>query len=181
MDPRRQNQNHEYATGSTSGGGQNYGYNAAQNDPFNTFINTENESAFDTSPWTNQPFQATQQTTTGFGQTSNPWPQTPYQSSSSNFLPLSQFGTFPEDTDPTYSRNSSFQYPGFDSNAEPAFSSALYPDISSYTDLPLSNDPRFDYAGTQGFQTPNETISPRALQNYSQFAQTALDDSTHVC
>ena len=167
MDPRQQGQ--EYGgNNSHRAAGANYGFNSNQNDPFNSFVHADNESAFDSS-WNPQAFQPQQQQQqqpiNSFDPGNQPWQQNPYQSS--NALPMHNYGGQPSDYDQIYSRNPApYAYPGFDPNTSQAFSPSPFDSALNYAQLPLSSGPQYDYSGPQGFPQHNETISPQALQNY---------------
>lgn len=176
MDPRQQS--HEYGEGSAQRTGGNYAFNGTQNDVFNTFVHTDNESAFDSS-WNSQAFPAQQQPINGFDQGHQAWQQNAYQNS--NLLPINNFGAQSRDYDQTFSRTPApFNYAGFDSNANPTFSPPAYANTLNYGQLPLNNGTPYGYTGNQGFQEHNETISPQALQHYP-FPVTAADEGHQVC
>ena len=177
MDPRQQAQDYGGNNAPSAAGG-NYGFNSGPNDPFNSFVHTDNESAFDSS-WNPQAFPAQQQPINGFDHANQPWQQNPYQSSSS--LPLHNYGGQSSDYDQIYSRNpASFNYSGFDPNTNPAFAASPFDSTLSYGHLPLSNAAQYDYPPPQGFPPHNETISPQALQNYS-FPPTKTEEPLQVC
>lgn len=177
MDPRQQGQDYGGSNAPRAAGG-NFGFNSGQNDPFNSFVHTDNESAFDSS-WNPQAFPAQQQPINGFDNGTQQWQQNPYQSS--NSLPMHNYGGQSSDFDQIYSRNpASFSYPGFDSNTSQAFSPSPFDSALNYGQIPLSNGPQYDYSAHQGFPQHNETISPQALQNYP-FPPTKTEDPHQVC
>ena len=173
MDPRQQSQ--DYSGGGSQRTGASYGFNGIQNDPFNAFVNTDNDSAFDTS-WTNQNLPAQQQQINAYDQGSHTWQPSPYQSSS--FLGTTNYGP-PRDYEQPYSRSpSSFNYPGFDPNHNQTFAPNQYEE-SLYGQL--NNSAQFDYAGSAELQQHHATISPQALQTYpSSFTHPSADDNQQV-
>ena len=177
MDPRQQGQ--DYGGNNTpSAAGGNYSFNAGQNDPFNSFVHTDNDSAFDSS-WNPQAFPAQQQPINTFDHGNQPWQQNPYHST--NSIPIHNYGAQPSDYDQIYSRNpSSFNYSGFDPNTNQAFSPAAFDTALNYSQIHLSNANSYDYSATQPFSQHNETISPQALQNYP-FSPTKTEELRQVC
>ena len=181
MDPRQQSQ--DYSGGSNSQrAGTNYGFNGIQNDPFNTFVNTDNDSAFEPS-WTNQTLPAQQQQINSFDQGSHSWQQSPYQSST--FLGTTNYGP-PRDYEQPYTRSpSSFNYPSFDPSHNSTFAPNTFDTPANpYDDSlygQLNNSAHFDYAGSAELQQHHATISPQALQTYpSSFNHSAADDNQQV-
>ena len=164
MDPRQQSQEYGGNNAPSTAGG-NYGFNTGQNDPFNSFVHTDNDSAFDSS-WNTQAFPAQQHPINNYDHGNQPWQQNPYQSSSA--LPLHNYGGQSNEYDQIYSRNpaSSFNYSGFDPSTSQAFSASPFDSALNYGQMPLSNATPYDYSAPQGFSQHNETISPQALQNY---------------
>ena len=179
MDPRQQN--HEYSGSNPRRAGGNYAFNGAQNDAFNSFVHTENESAFE-SPWNSQPFPTNQQPVNGFDQGNHGWQQNPYQSS--NLLSMPNYGIPPREYEQPYSRSpASFDYAGFDSSNNQTFSPSAYDNPLAYSQIPLSNNNvQYDYPDQQGLQQQHhETISPQELQHYStSFPQPVIEDSRQV-
>lgn len=179
MDPRQQN--HEYSGSNPQRAGGNYTFNGAQNDAFNSFVHTENESAFE-SPWNSQPFPTSQQPVNGFDQGNHGWQQNPYESS--NLLSIPNYGIPPREYEQPYSRSpASFDYACFDSSNNQTFSPSAYDNPLTYGQIPLNNNNvQYDYPGQQGLQQQHhETISPQALQQYSTpFPQPATEDPRQV-
>jgi len=181
MDRRQQAQ--DYSGGNPQRVGATYGFNGIQNDPFHTFVNTDNDSAFESS-WSNQPVPAQQQHINGFDEGNHGWQQTPYQSS--NFLGAANYG-HPREYEQPYSRSpSSFNYPSFDPSHNQTFAPHPYePPPNPYEDPlygSLNNNAQFEYPGPAGLQQHHDTISPQALQTYpSAFAPPATDDNHQVC
>lgn len=176
MDPRQQAQ--DYGGNNATRAGGNYGFNSGTNDPFNSFVHTDNESAFDSS-WNPQAFPTQQQPINSFDHGNQSWQQNPYQSSTS--LPMHNYGGQSSDYDQIYSRNpTSFSYSGFDPTTSHAFSSSPFDNAMSYGQIPLSNNAPYDYSGPPGFPQHNETISPQALQNFS-FPPTKAEEPRQVC
>ena len=180
MDQRHQVQ--EYP-GSNSQNASSNNFNGLQNDAFNTFVNTDNESAFDSS-WGNQPMPTQQQPNiNSFNQGSHGWQQTPYQPS--NFFNAANYGAS-RDFEQPYSRSpSSFNYPSFDPHQNPAFAPSTYEGPPNPYEDPLygsvNNNPQFEFSGSTGLQQHHNTISPQALQTYpSAFSQSTTDDSHQV-
>lgn len=180
MDPQQQAR--DYSGANPQRVGTNYNYHGMQNDPFHTFVNTENESAFEPS-WSNPPIPAQQQQINGFDEGSNGWQQTPYQSS--NFLSAANYGP-PRDYEQPYSRSpSSFNYSGFEPSNNQTFAPNTYETHPTSYEDPLygsmNNDTQFNYPGSAELQQHNETISPQALQTYpSTLTQSAPDGSHQV-
>ncbi|KAF6218492.1 hypothetical protein HO133_005841 [Letharia lupina] len=162
MDPRQQGQ--DYGGNNASRAGGNYGFNSGQNDPFNSFVHTDNESAFDSS-WNPQAYPAQQQPINGFDHGNQQWQQNPYQSP--NSLPMPNYGGQSSDYDQIYSRNpASFSYSGFDPNTSHAFSASPFDSALNYGQMPLNSGTPYDYSAPPAYSQHNETISPQALQNY---------------
>ena len=175
MDPRQQGQ--DYGGNNAQRAGGNYNFNNGQNDPFTSFVHTDNDSAFDSS-WNPQGFPAQQQPINGFDQGNPPWQQNPYQST--NSLPLHNYGGQSNDFDQMYSRNpASFNYSGFDPHTSHAFSPSPFDSTLNYGQMPLNSGTPYDYSAPQAFQHHNETISPQALQNYP-FPPTKAEDPRQV-
>ena len=179
MDGRQQAQ--DYAGSDTQRGSGGYAYNNVQTDPFNTFVNTDNDSAFESS-WGNQNLPPQQSSINSFDQGNHNWQQSPYQPSS--FLGAPNYGAASREYDQQYSRSpSSFNYPSFDPNQNQAFAQYETPTLPYDSALyeSLNNSPQFEYPGSTGLQQPHNTISPQALQTYpSSFNQPADDESNHV-
>ena len=182
MDPRQQAQ--EYSGGNTQRVNYGYSNNGIQNDPFNAFVNTDNESAFEPS-WNSQSTQPQQQSISGFDQSTPGWQQTPYQSS--NYLGAANFGSQREYEQFFNDRPSSFSYPSFDPSHNQTFASNSYGNSPDASDLykQFHNGAQFEYHGPADFeqqqQQHGETISPQALQTYpSVFPQQVSDDSRAV-
>ena len=179
MDPRQQNQ--DFPGNNAQRVGTNYSFNGAQNDAFSTFVNTDNDNAFDP-PWNSQAFPSNQQPVNGFDQGNHGWQQHPYQSP--NLLSMNNYGIQPRDYEQPFSRSPApFDYSGFDSTHTQTFSPSAYDASLNFGQLPLSNNPQYDYAGQQGLQQQqhHDTISPQALQNYStSFTQSTPEDSRQV-
>ncbi|KAL6721369.1 hypothetical protein ACLMJK_000472 [Lecanora helva] len=178
MDPRQQPQ--EYSGSNAQHAGSSYNFNSVQNDPFSTFVNTDNDSAFESS-WTNQTLPIHQQQINGFDQGNQNWQQTSYQSSS--FLDAPSYGN-PRDYEQQYSRSpASFNYQNFDNGRNQSLGTNNYEIPSNtYADplyAQLRNNSHFDYSAPTGLQQHHATISPQALQTYP-FNQSAADDSQHT-
>ena len=178
MDPRQQGQEYGGHSNNAPRAVGSYAFNSGQNDPFNSFVHTDNESAFDSS-WNPQAFNAQQQPINGFDHGNQPWQQNPYQSSPS--LPMHNYGGQSSDYDQIYSRNpASFNYSGFDPNTTNAFSPSPFDGNLSYGQMPLSTSTAYGYSDSQAFPQHNETISPQALQNYP-FPPTKTEEPRQVC
>lgn len=176
MDPRQQGQ--DYGGNNASRAGGNYGFNSGQNDPFNSFVHTDNESAFDSS-WNPQAYPAQQQPINGFDHGNQQWQQNPYQSP--NSLPMPNYGGQSSDYDQIYSRNpASFSYSGFDPNTSHAFSASPFDSALNYGQMPLNSGTPYDYSAPPAYSQHNETISPQALQNYP-FPSTKTEEPRQVC
>ena len=179
MDPRQQNQ--DFQGNNAQRVGANYSFNGAQNDTFSTFVNTDNDNAFDP-PWNSQAFPSNQQPVNGFDQGNHGWQQHPYQSP--NLLSMNNYGIQPRDYEQPFSRSPApFDYSGFDSTHTQTFSPSAYDTSLNFGQIPLSTNPQYDYAGQQGLQQQqhHDTISPQALQNYStSFTQPTSEDSRPV-
>lgn len=179
MDPRQQNQ--DFPGNNAQRVGANYPFNGAQNDAFSTFVNTDNDNAFDP-PWNSQAFPSNQQPVNGFDQGNHGWQQHPYQSP--NLLSMNNYGIQPRDYEQPFSRSPApFDYSGFDSTHTQTFSPSAYDASLNFGQIPLNNNPQYDYEGQQGLQQQqhHDTISPQALQNYStSFTQSTPEDSRQV-
>lgn len=177
MDPRQQGPEYGGNNAHAPRAVGSYAFNSGQNDPFNSFVHTDNESAFDSS-WNPQAFHAQQQPINGFDHANQPWQQNPYHSSTS--LPMHNYGGQSSDYDQIYSRNpASFNYSGFDPNTSNAFSPSPFDGNLSYGQMPLNTSTAYDYSDSQAFSQHNETISPQALQNYP-FPQTKTEEPRQV-
>ncbi|KAL9131279.1 MAG: hypothetical protein Q9217_000767 [Psora testacea] len=178
MDPRQGNQPF---TAGVQPNGAAYAYNSTQSDPFHSFINTEDEAAFDNT-WQTPDFSSHQQSGNAFDQGGQSWQQNPYQTSESSFLPMSQFNL-----DPRYpAGDSGFQFPGFNQNPVQEFASReplpppAYHNVSDYNHGPLSNDHHFLSSGPQELQQASQTISPQAIESYPNYPQASFGDSRHT-
>ena len=179
MDSRQGNQG--YTAGSQSDGGTTYAYNSTQNDPFNSFIHTEDEGAFDNT-WQTPDFSSHQQPSSTFDHGGQSWQQNTYQTPESGFLPISQFNI-----DPRYSTgDSGFQFSTFNSNPVHEFVSresippSVYHNSSDYNHGVLSNDAHFRISGTQELQQASQTISPQAIESYPNLPQGGFGNSRNV-
>ena len=179
MDPRQQNQ--DFQGNSTQRVGASYSFNGTQNDSFSTFVNTENDNAFDP-PWNAQAFPTNQQPVNGFDQGNHGWQQHPYQST--NLISMNNYGIQPRDYEQSYPRSPvPFDYPGFDSSNNQTFSPSAYDSSLNFGQVPLTSNPQYEFPGQQGIQHQqhHETISPQALQNYStSFPQPPTEDPRQV-
>lgn len=183
MDPRHHSQ--DISGANTQRTGSNYAFNGAQNDPFNSFVHTDNESAFDSS-WGNQNLPTQQHSLNGFDQSNHAWAQNPYQPS--GFLGASGFGAASREFEQPYSRSpSSFNYQGFDPNQSHTFPSNLYDHQNpyenslGYSNSSLNPNAQYEYPDPSGPQRSHETISPQALQNYpASFPNSTNDDNRQV-
>ncbi|KAL9026188.1 MAG: hypothetical protein Q9196_005110 [Gyalolechia fulgens] len=144
-----------------------YGYNESQNDPFNSFLNTDNEPSFNQS-WTSQSFNPHAEPTNPYDQTGHGWPQNPL--SAPNIQHVPNYGIHNGIYDPPYSRNpASFDYPAFNPNRNSAISGPPF-DQTFYGQHPVTNQDQYAFsrnpAFEQNLQQTNQTISPQALQNH---------------
>lgn len=143
---------------------ENYPFSSAQNDGFNSFLHTENESAFN-NPWESETFSDPQEPINGFNP-NHSWNANTMQQP--NYLSVSNYGVQPR-LDQTFSAGPSFNYAGFDPRSNLTMPSPSFDPSLSYAHMPLNDDSSFTFASRQGFPTatkPSETISPQALQNY---------------
>jgi hypothetical protein len=178
MDPRQQTQSYSGATQQRAEG--NYGFNGIQNDHFNSFVNEEPDSAFESS-WNNPTIPPPQQHVNGFEQGNHAWQPNAYQSS--NF----QYEAPSRDYDQSYSRSpSTYNFPALDPIQGQTFSTNSYVNPNPYENPlyghgPLNNG-QFDYPGPAGLQEQqHNTISPQALQTYPGFLpQSIADESQQV-
>lgn len=179
MDPR-----HASHFNSNGGNGPNnassYQYNGTQNDPFNSFINTEDENAFDNS-WQAPEYSAHQTSNAGFDHGTQSWPQPAYQAPESNFLPISQFSV-----EPRYSpSDSGYQYPNFNSNPthdlpSREISRSPYPVATGFGPTGIGNGASFQYSGPQDLEQASQTISPAAIESYPNYQQAPFDTNRNV-
>lgn len=177
MDARQQN---DFPGAGTPRALQDSGYGGAHNEHFNSFINSDHDASYDP-PWNAQAFPNHQQSVNGFSEGGTGWQQTPYQAPST--LPMSTYAPQTTNFDQTYSRAPAFNYPNFDITPTPQTFPGLYDTELDYHPVQLNNDPRFDYSRQQGqsFQNHNETISPQALQTYSDFSRPTYEEARQVC
>ena len=167
MDPPHGNQYNSTGNGHNVHPGFQYS-GGAQNDPFHSFINTEDEAAFDNT-W--QPdFSTHQHPNNTFDHTGQP------------FLPISHYNSesrFP-------SGDSTYQFSSFNSNPGQEFASreelnqATYQGAPGYNSAPLSNGAPFQYSGPQELEQASQTISPAAIESYSNYPQPSLGQSRNV-
>ena len=158
-------------------GPQNYSYNQPQNDPFNSFINTEDDAAFDNT-WQTPDFSSHQPSGSNNDYEPNPqhWHQTPYQSSGQNFLQIPQY---PVDSNYPAS-DSIFQASNFDTPPAQEFAGRQnlahqpYAPQSGFNPASLSNDPHYQYARSKDLETTSETISPAAITSYPEFSESSF-------
>lgn len=174
MDPRHQNHENGNNQDNQSMTG-NYGYNFAQNDSFNSFLQPDQEPSFN-APWDAEAFSNPHEPINGFNQGNHGWHQNPIQPS--NLLPVSNHGVHSRPFDQTYSRSpASFNYSGFQSHPGHTLATPSYDTSLGYGHLPLNEESQFDYSRPQSFQrtsNQSQTISPQALQNYpTSFTQDA--------
>lgn len=178
MDPRQHEQDFSGANPQRVGG--NFGFNGIQNDPFSSFVHTDNEPAFDPA-WSNPAFPSQQQHINGFDQGNHAWTPNPYQSP--NFLATPDYGVPQREYDQQFSRSpSAFGYGGFDPGQTQSFSEPNpYDNPLGFDHGPLNNSAQYEYPGSAALAQTHETISPQALQNYpASFPQTSADDSRQV-
>ena len=179
MDPRHASQFNSNG-GNGPNGASNYQYNGTQNDPFNSFINTDDENAFDNS-WQAPEYNAHQASNAGFDHGNQPWQQPPYQTSDSSFLPISQYSV-----DARFSpSDSAYQYPSFNSNpthdlASREISRSPYPAAAGFGTNSISNGAPFQYSGPPELEQASQTISPAAIESYSTYQQPSFDPSRNV-
>lgn len=178
MDPRQQAQ--AYSSANTQRNGENYGFNGIQNDAFNSFVNTDNDSAFEPS-WSHPAIPTQQQHANGFEQGSHAWQSNAYQSS--NFLGTPNYGVAAREYDPPYSRSpSTFNYSTLDPNQSQTFSSNSYDNSNPYENplyghSALNNSAQFEFSGAAGLrEQQHDTISPQALQTYPGFLPHSVSD-----
>ena len=177
MDPRQHSQ--DYAANPPQRAVGNFGYPGVQNDSFSSFVNADSDSAFDP-PWNSQAFPTHQQPVNGFDTSNHAWQQNPYPSS--NLLQMPNYGLQSRSYDQAYSRSpASFSYPGFGSNPSQVFSPSAYNSSLDYGQMPINNNPPYDYTNHPEYSQNQETISPQALQNYPIFPQIAPEDRKQVC
>ena len=163
MDPRQQNQQYSSSNNAPQGSA-NYQFNGPHTDPFHAFVNTDDGPGFDAS-WSSQAFPNHQPAIGGFDQEHQGWQSNPYQNS--NQIPMPTYGVHPREFDQTYSRTpTSFSYSAFGQDPSQPFAAPGFDSSLEYGNIPISD--RFDLSGTAHYSQSNETISPQALQTYSQ-------------
>ena len=166
MDPRHQSQAYSSSNNASQGSG-NYQFNGAQNDPFHAFVNHEDNPGFDT-PWNNQAYSSHQPQIGGFEGEHEGWPANVYQNS--NGIGLPSYAIPPREFDQTYSRPpASYNFSNFGQDPNPAYPTPGYENNLDYPNLALND--RFDLQGSGNYGQSSETISPQALQTYSQSTQ----------
>ncbi|KAL9105039.1 MAG: hypothetical protein Q9163_000052 [Psora crenata] len=181
MDPRHGTQGYAAAGGQQTGGAT-FAYNSNHNDPFNSFINTEDEGAFDNT-WQPSDFPSHHQSSSAFDQGGQSWQQNPYQTSESTFLAMPTFNI-----DPRYGAggDSGLQFSSFNSNPVQDFTSreslatSAYHSTSDYNRGPLGSDSQFQYSGPQELQQASQTISPQAIESYPNYPQAPFGDNRHL-
>lgn len=145
-----------------------YGYNDAQNDSFNSFLNNDSESTFNQS-WNSQSFNPHSEPANPY-ENGPGWPQNPL--SAPNIQHVPNYGIHNGIYDQPYSRSpASFDYPGFNPNRNPAISGPPYDHTFTYGQPSAQNHDQYGFPRTHAFQqnlqqTQNQTISPQALQNH---------------
>ena len=156
-------------------------FNPAHSDAFNTFLHTENESAF-SNPWGPDAFADPQEPGNTFAPENNSWNSNALRPS--NILPPQDFGLQSRNFDQTFSGNPSYNYSGFDSRSDLPLSTPAFDPALAYTQRSLTNDAAFDFASIPAFQRtarPSETISPQALQQYpATFTHVQIPESRPV-
>ena len=184
MDARGGEQYNNSHTGNAENAGQPYSFQGNQSDPFNAFINADDEESFDNS-WQNpNPNYAPSnpQINNGFEHTSQPWSQPPFQQPEASYSNVPQFGigsAYP-------SNDNGFQYPpAFNAkSAEFAGRGSIqqtpFQAISTFSPDNLSHAHGFDYSGPRELQEASQTISPAAIESHSNYAQPFNSDS-NVC
>ena len=169
MDPRQQNQQYP-SNNNASQGSANYQFNGPHTDPFHAFVNLDDGPGFDTS-WNSQAFSNHQPPIGGFDQEHQGWQSNPYQNS--NQIPMPTYGVPPRDFDQTYSRTpASFNYSAFGHDQNQPFVAPGFDNSLDYSHIPIND--RFDLSGSGPHGQSNETISPQALQTYSQGSQNPI-------
>ena len=181
MDPRHGNHYNNSGQGQSSS--SNFQYpGSTQNDPFNSFINTEDETAFDNT-WQTPDFSSNQNSSNGFDHASQAWQQNPYPSTESNFLPISQYNV-----EPRYpTGESAYQFSNFNSNPNQDFASSrgdlhqpTYQRPTGFNPTSLNNGATFQFSGPQELEQASQTISPAAIESYPSFPQSSLVANRNV-
>ena len=161
-------------------GPQNIQYNQAQNDPFQSFINTDDDNAFDNT-WQSPDFSHQPTSTNNeYDHNVQQWPQhTSYQPADTNFLPMSQYGV-----DPRYAGSgSNFQYPTFDSHHTQGFPGrqslqpSSYAAPSDFSSNSLSNGPPYQYSRSPDTEHASQTISPSAITSYPDLSEAPFNNA----
>ena len=142
------------------------------NDPFNSFIHTEDEAAFDNT-WQTPDFSNHHPPNHNYDQSTQHWPQTAFspQSQNQSYMPMSQYGI-----DPRFSAQSgpNLQYASFGSNSAPAYSgrpalhAPAFNDSADFHSTALTDEPPFPYSRPGSSENANQTISPAAITTYAE-------------
>ena len=165
MDSRQNHQ--QFSSSNASQSSANYGFNGAHSDPFNAFVNVEDGSSYDP-PWGGQAFPAHPTNLDGFEQSGQTWQQNPYQNP--NLLPMPSFSAQSRDFDHGYSRTpSSFNYQGFDGDPNQVFANSTFNSNLDYGQASVSE--RYGFPSQAHYGQTGETVSPQALQTYSNIPQ----------
>ena len=175
MDPRHQNQAYSSSNNASQGSG-NYQFNGAQQpDPFHAFVNHDETPAFD-APWNNQPYPNHQSVLGGFEPEHQAWPPNVYQNA--NQVGLPNYGVPPREFDQTYSRPpAAFNYPNIGQDQNSIYPPQGFDSNIDYGNLSIND--RFDIHSSGNYGQSNETISPQALQTYSQGPQPTVQQQRH--
>lgn len=169
------------AANAQNNGPANYAYNQNQNDPFQSFIHTEDDGAFDNS-WQTPEFSTHQPANNiEYEQTTQPWHQASYQAPDSNYL-LAQYNV-----DPRYSTTgSNFQYPSYDPRTSQDFSARSnaqptpYHEGSGFNSDALSHGPPYQYPRPQETEQTSQTISPAAITSYPDLSESSFNSKSIV-
>ncbi|KAG8529457.1 uncharacterized protein KY384_006094 [Bacidia gigantensis] len=171
----------QYNVGHGQNNPPNYQYNNTQSDPFNSFIHTEDDGAFDNT-WQAPDFSAHQQPSQAFDQNSQQWPHNAYQPPEPNYLPMPQFNVDQRYSNPA----SNYQYPEFNSNPSPQFASrdsleqSVYQRTADFNPNALSNETPYRFSGPPEFEQSSQTISPAAIESYPNISNASLDTSRNL-
>ena len=159
--------------GVQNNGHQNYSYNQSQNDPFNSFINTEDENAFDNS-WHAADFSQHQQPNNhGYEQSAQHWQPQSYPASEQAYVQASRYSV-----DANYSGSDSiFHASAFDAQQPREFAGT--PDLAHATYAPstgldptaLNNEVPYQFSHPPAKNEVNATISPAAITSYPNISE----------
>ena len=162
----------------------NYTYaQPANNDPFNSFIHTEDEAAFDNT-WQAPELSIHNPPSNNYEQPAQHWPQNAFTTQSQTYMPLSPYGLDPRYSTPvgpnlqyaSFGTDRNQPYPGRPDLQAPAFN-----DHPGFRPNASNDENSFPYSRPASSENTNQTISPTAITTYADLGDLALDKKSNVC